>query len=122
MAYLAGNPGSYAGQAVGTGQCVAYVQAASGAPLTSLWSQGIQVKGNTIQTGTAIATFDPDGKYGNHTDGRSHAAIYISQSAAGILVWDQWSGQPVHQRTIHFRGGAPGTKPVNDGDAFYVIS
>jgi len=122
MTYIAQDPGSYAGQVVGNGQCVSYVQAASGAPVTSSWSQGTQVKGNAIQTGTAIATFDQDGTYGNHTDGRSHAAIYISQDAGGIQVWDQWVGQPVHQRTIRFQGGAPGAKPVNDGDAFYVIT
>lgn len=38
--------------------------------------------------GTAIATFDPSGKYGNHTDGRSHAAIYLGQDATGIQVLD----------------------------------
>ena len=78
------------------------MKAASGAPVTSEWSQGLQVKGSTLPTGTAIATFDPDGTYGNHTDGRSHAAIYAGQDAAGLQVWDQWLGQPVHQRTIFF--------------------
>jgi len=29
----------------------------------------------TILPGTAIATIDDDGRYGNHTDGRSHAAF-----------------------------------------------
>ena len=43
-----------------------------------------------LRPGTAIATFDPDGRYGNHTDGRSHAAIYLGQDATGIRVIDQW--------------------------------
>lgn len=122
MAYIATAPASYQGQVVGSGQCVAYVQQASGAPLTANWSQGDLVRGNpTIQPGTAIATFGPDGTYTNSTDGSSHAAIYMSQDDAGLQVWDQWTGQPVHQRTIRFQGGAPGVHPVNDGDAFYVI-
>jgi hypothetical protein len=118
MAYIAASPATYSGQAVGTGQCVAFVQKASLAPLTAQWKQGALVKGNTsIAVGTAIATFDPNGTYGNHTDGSSHAAIYTGQNAAGLQVWDQWLGQPVHQRTIRF--GQP--KPVNDGNKFYVI-
>ena len=72
-----------------------------------------------IPAGTAIATFDPSGTYGNHTDGRSHGAIYVSQNADGVLVYDQWTGQPVHQRTIHFRNGSGSA--VNDGDQFYVV-
>ena len=83
---------------------------------------GALARGNsTIQAGTAIATFGSEGTYTNSTDGTSHAAIYMGQNDAGLQVWDQWKGQPVHQRTIRFQGGAPGVHPVNDGDAFYVI-
>src|SRR5258708_3409608 len=120
MTYIAQKPEDYQGTVVGSGQCVAFVEAASGAPLTSSWNKGTKVRGNAVQKGVAIATFDANGKYGNHTDGTSHAAIYISQDAVGIQVWDQWLAQPVHQRTIRFQGGAPGVKPVNDGDAFYL--
>jgi len=119
MSYVATSPEKYAGQVVGDGQCVAFVRAASGAPATSSWTKGALVKGTNLAKGTAIATFDSDGTYGNHTDGTSHAAIFISQDATGLQVWDQWIGQPVHQRAIAFRGGQG--KPVNDGDAFYVI-
>ena len=122
MAYIATDPSSYEGQAVVTGQCVAFVQTASGAPLTSAWRRGALVKGDTtLAAGTAIATFSADGQYTNSMDGSSHAAIYTGQDAAGLQVWDQWKGQPVHQRTIRFQNGAPGVHPVNDGDAFYVI-
>ena len=72
-----------------------------------------------VATGTAIATFDPDGRYGNHTDGRSHAAIFVAEQGDGLLVWDQWVHHPVSQRIIHFRGGAG--EPVNNGDQFCVI-
>jgi hypothetical protein len=115
--YIASSPESYAGQVVGSGQCVAYVEAAAGAPLTSQWTQGAVVRGADLPSGTAIATF-VNGSYPNAATG-NHAAIYLSQDADGLNVWDQWVGQPVHQRKIHFRGGVG--SPSNDGDAFSVI-
>lgn len=121
MSYVASNPAQYQNTVVGNGQCVAFVQQASSAPNTALWTRGGIARGTALPAGTAIATFDANGVYTNSTDGTSHAAIYVSHDAIGILVWDQWVGQPVHQRTIRFQGGAPGVKPVNDGDAFYVI-
>ena len=122
MTYIASAPESFAGKVVGSGQCVAFVEQASTAPHTALWKRGGKVKGDlTIAPGTAIATFNAAGVYTNSTDGTSHGAIYVSQDALGISVWDQWTGQPVHQRVLHFRGGAPGVKPVNDGDAFFVV-
>src|SRR5712672_2307338 len=69
---------------IGSGQCVAFVQKAAKAPPTDQWRKGKKVAGDrTVPAGTAIATFDPSGIYGNHTDGRSHAAIYISQDVTG---------------------------------------
>lgn len=122
MAYIAQNPESYSGTVVGTGQCVAFVEKASGAPVTAQWNRGEKVRGcSAIQKGAVIATFDANGKYTSSMDGTSHGAIYIGQDSIGIQVWDQWTGQPVHQRTIRFQGGAPGVHPVNDGDAFYVV-
>lgn len=90
-------------------------------PHTAGWKAGRKVQGDaSIPTGTAIATFDPDGKYGNHTDGRSHAAVYVSQSPDGITVWDQWIGQPCHQRVIRFKATGDGLA-VNNGIYFSVI-
>lgn len=119
MPWIAGEPEEYEGQRVANGQCVRYVQVCASVPHTSNWTPGVKVRGNGIPYGTAIATFDPDGRYGNHTDGRSHAAILIEEVVDGLLVWDQWTGHPVAQRVIRFRGGAG--KWVNDGDRFYVI-
>src|SRR4051812_40765713 len=119
MSWIAQVPSSFAGQSVGNEQCVAFVQAASGAPNTSRWGRGVLVKGSPILKGTAIATFDRDGTYGNHLDGSSHAAILHEELPEGLLVWDQWLHHPVAPRLIHFRGGAGA--PVNDGDEFYVI-
>lgn len=119
MSYVATDPTGYLGKVVGDGQCVAYVRAASGAPASSTWGESIKVRAADVPTGTAIATFQ-NGRYLNATDGRSHAAIYISQDDQGLWVYDQWIGQPVHKRLIHFRGGS-GTAN-NDGDAFSVVA
>lgn len=120
MPYVCQNPSLYEGKVIGTGQCVAFIQACAHAPTTATWRQGVKVKTAdlaTIASGTAIATF-VDGHYPNHAHG-NHAAIYISHDSEGIQVWDQWSGQSVHRRTIHYKGGHGSAS--NDGDQFYVI-
>jgi hypothetical protein len=117
MSWVAQAPATYVGQKVGTGQCVAYVERAAGTPPTGQWKRGLLVKGNPVPQGTAIATFDDDGTYGNHTDGRSHAAIFHEEVAEGLNVWDQWSTHPVTPRLIRFNGA----EPCNDGNQFYVI-
>lgn len=122
MAYIATNAESYKSQVVGSGHCVPFVQKATGAPLTSLWKKGAAVKGNsTIAKGTAIATFGASGKYENKTDGTSHAAVYLSQDATGILVLDQWLGRPVGERRIRFNHPNPEASAVNRGEMFYVV-
>ena len=99
-ATLAQNYSDFVGQSVGSGECVALVQAASNVGLTSTWSPGTQVQGNTdIAAGTVIATFGADATYTN-TYGPSHAAIYLGQNSTGIQVEDQWLGQPAQIRTI----------------------
>jgi hypothetical protein len=119
--FVAANPEKFLGQSVPDGQCVAFVRAACNAPATAGWRKGALVRGNAaIGRGTAIATFDQDGRYGNHTDGRSHAAVYIEQNGDGLIVLDQWKApavQPVHKRTIRFGGHLP----VNDGDQFFIV-
>jgi hypothetical protein len=120
MAYIAPHPEHYLHKSVGTGQCVAYVQAAAHAPNTGHWHAGIRVKGanlGTIARGTVIATM-VDGHYPNHSHG-NHAAIYLSHDSSGIQVLDQWLGHPVNYRTIHWHGGHGNAS--NDGDAFYVV-
>ena len=121
MTWTAARPEDYSGKVVGNGHCVAFVRESSGAPHTSEWRRGPQVRflPGKDQRGLAIATFDTDRRYGNHTDGRSHTAILVVRLDDGLLVWDQWLGQPVHQRTIRFRGGQGDA--ANDGDAYHVI-
>jgi hypothetical protein len=120
VTFIATNPERHRGQVVGNDHCVRFVQAAAtGLPHTSHWRRGRQVRGGDVAPNTVIATFGPDGRYTNRTDGSAHAAILISELADGLRVWDQWVGQPVHQRTIRFRGGQG--RASNDGDRFFVV-
>jgi hypothetical protein len=111
---------------VGNGQCVALVHAVTAIPPATTWHQGAAVKDNKALTpGMIIATFDSNGRYGNQTNGTSHAAIYVGQSSSGIIVIDQWTGpnpahqQPPHQRTIYFNGVS--RQKVDQGGNYYVV-
>lgn len=124
MSYVAATYKKYEGTSVGDGQCVAFVRAASGAPQTTSWVRGEQVKSASgIAVGAVIATFDSNGKYGSRKDGTSHTAIFLRKTAVGIVVLDQWIThgvrQPVHERTIRFNNAAG--KKINNGDEYYVV-
>ncbi|MDX1959663.1 MAG: BPSL0067 family protein [Leptospiraceae bacterium] len=107
----------------GKTECVVFVQQTTGAPITSKWTQGTQVKSlkeGEIERGTAIATFDENGKYPTDSLGK-HAAIYLSHNDSGITVLDQWNSQgEVKQRLIRFNLPKE-TKRSNNGDVFFVI-
>jgi hypothetical protein len=133
MPYIATNPRRLQGQSVGSGQCVAFVQAAAQAGPTRNWKRGQQVQGALLTVGVAIATFDEKGRYANDTHGRSHAAIYLGQTAVGIRVLDQWSHRTkqsdgtvkvdvhvVQERTIYFQSRGS-LKEVDDGRKYFVI-
>ena len=128
--YVAGNPRQWIGPAqVGDGECVTLVEKATGAPGDKDWRRGALVQGNTqLAPGTAIALFDTNGPYGNHTDGTSHAAIYLRQDAEGIYVIDQWNirshgkivaRQAPHERRIRFN--PPNRAAVDHGELYHVI-
>ena len=118
MAYVATMPERFIGKSAGSGECVALVQAAAGAGHTSGWRAGAQVKdAGHIARGTAIATFF-NGIYPNNAHG-NHAAIYLSHSADGIRVIDQWNKHKASERLIRYKAGDH--DPSNDGDFFYVI-
>ena len=101
-------------------ECVALVRKLSDAPESKKWVTGDLVRGNqTIQPGTAIATFDQSGQY------RGHAAIYLGQDLRGLVVFDQWAGKggsehPGQIRVIEFRGGRG--SPADDGDKFHIVA
>jgi hypothetical protein len=120
MPFIAPNPEHYVGKKVGTGQSVAYAQAAGHAPSTASWSRGLRVLSaapGEIAKGTVIATLV--GGLEASLPGTNHAAIYLSHDAQGIHVLDQWPGQPVHYRIIFNRQGHG--SPSNDAGAYYVV-
>lgn len=109
---------------VGTKQCVALIKLYAKAPASSLWKEGEAVKGSfLLKKGSAIATF-VKGKYPNHGTG-NHAAFYVGQDAAGILVVDQWSSSgTIRKRRLPFLGKDKNgnfVTPSNNGDAFSVV-
>jgi hypothetical protein len=116
---LARDPHRHLGKPVGNGHCVAFVREVTDLGPTTTWRRGDPARGSGAAPMTAIATFDPNGRYGNHTDGRSHAAILLAENSDGLLVLDQWLGQPLHERVIRYRGGSGDA--VNDGDRFYIV-
>ncbi|HZV66120.1 MAG TPA: BPSL0067 family protein [Telluria sp.] len=131
MPYIAANPKKFLDSSVGSGQCVAFVQAAVQVGHTSTWGRGARVQGLVLPIGTAIATFGDNKRYENDTHGSSHAAIYLGQTAIGIQVLDQWRHKRklpdgtikddihvVQERTIFFQANV---KPVDDGGKYYVI-
>jgi hypothetical protein len=119
---------------VGNKQCAGLVQHHTNVGTTEYWTNGKKVRGNglSVAKGTAIATFLSDsiegkGYYANATHG-NHAALYISQTAAGIMVMDQWAGDKnkpkISSRLMRFLGqNRDGTyiNPGNNGDALSVI-
>jgi len=102
---------------VGNGECVDLLKACASTPNTYEWQPGEKVWGNSIPTGTAIATFKRS-KYPNKSG--YHAAIYVSQDEKGIYVWDQWRGKNVHLRLIRFDQSKK--KPGNDATRYSVIT
>ncbi len=117
-AILATGYSDFLGQSVGSGECVALVQATSDVGLTGTWVPGAQVEGNTdLAPGTAIATFGSDGTYTN-TYGQSHAAIYLGQDQTGIYVEDQWLGHAASTRVIPWTT----SNTYESGSQFYVVT
>ncbi len=99
------------------GQCVSYVKTVCpGLPPTAQWRKGAAAKGlRDLLPGTVIATFNDSGHY------EGHAAIYVSQNAQGLNVYDQWMTPPtpkaVGPRLLRFGAAARS----NNGDLFHVV-
>lgn len=106
----------------GNTECVEFVRQAARAPHTTMWTKGDSVLDaplGSIPRGTAIATFDSNGKY--PVDGKGkHAAIYLSHTAVSICVLDQWKSQGcVRERTIRVKSIAHSRSDC--AQCFYVV-
>jgi hypothetical protein len=113
------------GPDAGSKECVVAVKALTALinVSTNLWRRGKKVKGNNILPGTAIATFPikSNGKFRF----KGHAAIFVNETAAGIMVYDQWKPSASDPDGKHF-----GKREIdylctryvsNDAEAFFVI-
>jgi hypothetical protein len=101
------------------GECatgVQYVFAKAGNPLglTRTWKEGVKVRGNKIKPGTAVASFR-NGKFR-----QDHAAVFVKETAKGLVVWDQFNHppKPWGQRTLYFKKN---NDRSNNGDLFSTI-
>lgn len=76
-----------------------------------------------IAPGTAIATFDENGRY--PSGDVKHAAIFIgfSEGGSGILVLDQWNGTMLQYRELEWNRTDLGTHGnfVNSASNFSTI-
>lgn len=113
---------------VGNGECVSACKKFAGLEGTSTdqWRAGPKVVDDKdIKPGTAIATFDSNGRYpGKGKD--KNSAIYLGRGANGsIWILDQWPARPGTQQQAHPpqpRELLPGRANVsNDSNAYYVI-
>lgn len=112
---------------VGDGECVALVRMYAGAREARAWRAGKKVVGErTLPLGTAIATFDEDGRWPGKSKG-NHAAFYLSQTSEYIRVMDQWNRNDkpfISSRLIPRRGrnkDGSFVRPSDNADAFSVI-
>jgi hypothetical protein len=95
----------------GKNECALLVQA-FGCPKTSFWRRGPQVKTcPVIPVGTVIATLR-DGVYYSDHSGRSHVGIFISRSANGITMIDQWNGRDIGTTPRAYDAKQDGTQMV----------
>lgn len=110
----------------GSGHCVDLVRNANpDLPQSTKWEEGDKIAGSgnpPLKPGTAIATFDADGKYHGERSTGQHAAIFLEYSTEnekpGMMVLDQWRGQPPRVRFIPFDDGK---KRQNNAGAYSVI-
>ena len=96
------------------------VQICSTVGHTSNWRRGDLVRGGRHLAACIIATFNDAGQYANATDGSSHAAILLGEEVNGLLVQEQYVGQPTHHRLISFRNGEGDA--CNDGASVLIRS
>ena len=90
--YVASDLSQFLGHGqVGNGECVARVKRATGAPATSSWHAGELAETHPVPPNTAAAFFGADGRYGNNTDGTSHALIITEWTPRGFWALEQYN-------------------------------
>ena len=119
MSFVAADPLQHLGEVVDSGHCMRHVQIVAGVPHSSKLRRGANVREAKLATGTVVGTFNDAGRYANATDGSSHVAVLIRQDPEGLVVIDQWVGQPVHERVVRFKAGHG--PACDDGDRYFIV-
>jgi hypothetical protein len=103
-------------------QCVGLVKYYSDAGPTSTWQEGASLSdGDPIMPGTAIATFNSEGRYASKKTG-NHACFFVSflPGNAGIRVLEQHvkpTPDKIQLRSLKFKGSSE----IDDASAYAVI-
>src|SRR5262249_40181037 len=91
-------------------QCVALTRHFAKLPCTDCWRAGPKVLGSDTPAGTAIATFDNNGRYPQDDDVPKNSGIYLGTNFRDLqpnsfVFLDQWPGHMAQARVL---------KPVKD--------
>ena len=119
LSVIKGYDGKKLGAGANAGECATGVQTIfeehkQPLGLTKTWKKGTKVAGSaSLAAGTAVATFKSDGTYDHH------AAVYESQTATEVTVWDQYNGSK--PKAWGKRQLAIGQGGSNGADDFYAI-
>ena len=98
---------------IGSGECVAACTHFANLPGSNLLKAGPAVMDKpNLEPGTAIATFNSNGRY-PQTDVPKNSAIYLGRGARGsIWILDQWNpGHPPTPREVLPSGSFPSNNP-----------
>jgi hypothetical protein len=82
-----------------------------------------------VPPGTAVATFDANGRYASRTDGTSHAAIVTEWTPKGFWALEQYNIRDQNGRVTHrvapqryfYPFGRTGGSPISNGSSYRVI-
>jgi RHS repeat-associated protein len=97
-------------------ECVSLTKNFTGLPCTGCWRAGPQVLGNNVAPGTAIATFDANGRYPKG-DVPKNSGIFVAEYSGQVIeMIDQWPGNLGALRQL-----GPNGTPSNDSTAYSVI-
>jgi RHS repeat-associated protein len=108
----------------GLAQCAALVKQTVGGGLsTTTWRQG-GVPSSSTPIGTAVATFNDEGKYNDYETGQ-HAAIFLGFDKQGrMLVLEQWKGiknDVIDIRPIPMTSPSGNPYPSNNAKEYNIV-
>jgi RHS repeat-associated protein len=105
-------------------QCVSLTKHFAKLPCTDCWRAGPKVLGNDVAPGTAIATFNDNGRYPQSNDVSKNSGIYLGDNylnmpANSFVLLDQW---PEHMAQARVVRPEPKGSASNDSGSYSVIT